>query len=214
MERRQFFGKILLLLLFVLIGWFVTAVAHDIIESRSMINFKEFPINPELYNDEVKPYVSTIIRKHGLEEWKAVVLTNELHHHMGLWSIVGAKMGIRARELLTAAFDEITVFSSAGAKPPYSCLNDGLQVATGASLGRGTIKVSEENQPVVIFSFKGKKLTMKVKEEIVKEIGGIIKNCSDKYVFQSPLYFRELDKISIEYWLKWNRADLFDEIAR
>jgi hypothetical protein len=48
------------------------------IEPRSTINFKEFPTNPALFNDELKPYVSEIIKKHGLEEWKAVVLTNEL----------------------------------------------------------------------------------------------------------------------------------------
>jgi pyrimidine-specific ribonucleoside hydrolase len=177
-----------------------------------MICFREFPTDPALFSDDMKPYVSKIIAKHGLEEWKAVVLTNELHHHMGLWSILGAKMGVRARELLNAPFDEVDVSSYAGVKPPYSCLNDGLQIATGASLGRGTIQVSDANQPTVEFSSKGKKVTLKAKPEIAREIGQVIKELSDKYTFQSPRYFRELDKISIEYWLKWDRADLFQEV--
>ncbi len=185
---------------------------HSTIEPRGMINFKEFPTNPAFFNDELKPYVSEIVKKHGLEEWKAVVLTNELHHHMGLWSIIGAKMGIRAREILAAPFDTIDVISSVGTKPPYSCLNDGLQVSTGASLGRGTIKITDAQQPSVEFSSNGKKLTMRVKQEIVKEIENIIKECSDKYVFQSPRYFHELDKISVYYWLNWDRTILFDEI--
>lgn len=187
--------------------------SHDTVDKRSMINFKEFPSDPSFFHDELRPYVSDIVNKHGLEEWKAVVLTNELHHHMGLWSIVGAKMGIRAREILNAPFDKVEVVSSAGSKPPYSCLNDGLQVSTGASLGRGTIKVVNAGQPSVNFTYVEKKLTMKAKEEIVKEIDKVIKDCSDRYIFQSPRYFQELDKISIEYWLKWERSGIFDEIV-
>jgi len=185
---------------------------ETIIEPRSTINFKEFPTNPALFKDELKPYLSEIIEKHGLEEWKAVVLTNELHHHMGLWSIIGAKMGIRAREILAAPFDNIDVISSVGTRPPYSCLNDGLQVSTGASLGRGTIKVIDAQQPSVDFFSNGRKLTMRVKKEIVQEIEKIIKECSDKFVFQSPRYFQELDVISITYWLRWDRSDLFEEV--
>ena len=82
-----------------------------------------------------------IITRHGLEEWKATVLTSELHRHLGTYSIVGAKMGLRARERFNVALDELRVESHAGLKPPLSCVNDGLQVATGASLGRGTITV-------------------------------------------------------------------------
>jgi pyrimidine-specific ribonucleoside hydrolase len=212
MSKKTLYRKaILTFVLFLLVCGTLPANAHDTFEPRSMINFREFPTDPALFSDDMRPYVSQIIAKHGLEEWKAVVLTNELHHHMGLWSIVGAKMGVRAREVLIATFDGIDVSSSAGIKPPFSCLNDGLQVATGASLGRGTIKVSDVNQPVVEFTANGKKVTMKVKQEIVQEVGRVIKECSDKYVFQSPQYFRELDKISVLYWLKWDRSELFDE---
>lgn len=211
-ERCSYFMAVLAPLCLVIFCWSTSANAHDLAEPRSMICFREFPTDPALFSDDMKPYVSKIIAKHGLEEWKAVVLTNELHHHMGLWSILGAKMGVRARELLNAPFDEVDVSSYAGVKPPYSCLNDGLQIATGASLGRGTIQVSDANQPTVEFSSKGKKVTLKAKPEIAREIGQVIKELSDKYTFQSPRYFRELDKISIEYWLKWDRADLFQEV--
>jgi len=52
------------------------------------------------------PYTVNIIEAHGLEEWKAVLLTNELRRHFGMCSIIGAKMGIRVREVLNAPFDE------------------------------------------------------------------------------------------------------------
>ena len=210
-DRCSHVTAVLVIICLVILCWSTPPCAHETVEPRSMICLKEFPTDPALFSSDMKPYVSKIIARHGLEEWKAVVLTNELHHHMGLWSIIGAKMGVRARELLSAPFDEVDVSSSAGIKPPYSCLNDGLQVATGASLGRGTIKVIDANQPVADFTFGGKKIVMRVKPEIAKEIGQVIKECSDKYVFQSERYFRELDKISIEYWLKWDRSKLFEE---
>lgn len=183
-------------------------------DTRSLINLKRFPEHPSDFNSKVRPYVTRILQKHGREEWMAVVLTNELHHHMGLYSIVGAKMGIRAREILQAPFDTITVVSYAGFKPPYSCLNDGIQVSTGASLGRGAIRVTDGNEPRADFISGEKKVTLKLRQEIIDDIEKVIKECSEKYSFQSPRYFDELDRLSVEYWLKWDRARLFEEAAK
>jgi len=173
---------------------------------------KELPTDPTLFKGDLQPYVKKIIEKHGNEEWKACLLTNELHRHLGMLSIVGAKMGVRAREILEAPFDELNVISFAGYTQPLSCINDGVQVSTGASLGRGAITVGQFNQPVVIFIYKDKKVTLKVKPEIMKEIGSIVKEYSQKFTFQSPKYFHELDKVSIETWLKWDRKKIFEEI--
>jgi pyrimidine-specific ribonucleoside hydrolase len=180
---------------------------------RSTVCLKEYPTNPALFKDWLQPHVPKIIAKHGMEEWKAVLLTNELHRHLGMWSIVGAKMGVRAREILNVPFDELDVVSWAGTRPPYSCLNDGIQVSTGASLGRGTITNAHLDLPIVDFIFKeeGTKATLRVKPEIIQEIARIIKQYSDKYKFQSPEYFDQLDKISVEYWLNWDRAKIFYE---
>lgn len=182
------------------------------LESRDVVCFKEFPTDPALFNDLVRPYVKELIEKHGMEEWKATLLTNELHRHLGLWSIVGAKMGIRAREILEAPAHQLDVISFAGNKPPWSCLNDGLQVSTGSSLSRGTISIGHIGKPVVVFIFKKKQVTLKVKPEVIQTVRRIIKEYSKKYTFQSPVYFEELNKISMEYWLKWDRNKMFEEI--
>lgn len=195
-------------------GLYTLGNAHenaDACDTRSLVTLNTFPERPSDFNGKVRPYVSRIIRKHGREEWKAVVLTNEMHHHMGLFSIVGAKMGIRAREILQAPFDSVTVVSYAGFKPPYSCLNDGIQVSTGASLGKGAIRVVDGNEPKADFISGKKKITLKLKREIINDIEIVIKECAEKYSFQSPRYFRELDKLSVEYWLKWDRAYLFEQ---
>ena len=192
---------------------FVGAHAHSEIEPRPPVCLKEFPTDPSQFNELVRPYVKQIIERHGLEEWKATLLTNELHRHLALWSIIGAKMGIRAREILGAPADAMDVVSFAGYKPPWSCINDGLQVSTGSSLARGTISVVHLGKPVAIFVYKQRQVTLKVKPGIVKTVRREIKELSDEYGFQSKRYFHELNKISVQYWLEWDRKKLFEEIG-
>lgn len=199
--------------LFIILCIFHNSSAHEgyHLDQRSPVCLKMYPTNPLLFNEIVKPYVSEIIQTHGLEEWKAVLLTNELHRHLGMWSIIGAKMGIRAREVLKAPFDQLQVISFCGNKPPFSCTNDGIQVSTGASLGRATISNTHLGIPQAIFIYKDKRLLLKVKPQVKAEIGKVIQELSKEYGFQSPKYFKELDKRSVKYWLKWHRDKLFDE---
>lgn len=86
------------------------------------------------------------IARWGKEEWRAVILTNEIHGHIGIYSTIGAKMGIYALELLSRLCnkaEELKVLSFAGSRPPISCFNDGLQISTGATLGHGSIKIAK-----------------------------------------------------------------------
>ena len=197
---------------FLIVGFFSFSSAHEaLIDQREPVCLKEYPSDPSLFKEYVRPYVKKIIERHGLEEWKAVFLTNELHRHLGMWSIIGAKMGIRAREFLGAPFDQLEVISFCGYKPPFSCTNDGIQVSTGASLGRGTITNTHLGKPEAIFIYKNKRVLLRIKPEVKKEIAKVIKELSGKYGFRSPQYFRELDKISVRYWLEWDRKKLFIE---
>ncbi|MGD9033072.1 MAG: formylmethanofuran dehydrogenase subunit E family protein [Desulfobacteraceae bacterium] len=183
------------------------------LDERKPVCLKAYPTDPDQFNEFVSPYVTQIIQRHGLEEWKAVLLTNELHRHLGMWSIIGAKMGVRAREVLGAPFDELEVISFSGYKPPFSCMSDGLQVSTGASLGRATITNTHLGQPEALFIHKGKRLRLSVKPEVKAQVGKVIKALSKKYGFRSHQYFHELDKISVKYWLEWDRTEIFEEIT-
>ena len=104
--------------------------------------FNRFPVQRELFRYDVRPIIDSAIALYGYDEWKANVMTDEFHGHLGVFSIVGAKMGIRAREIFGVGPDMLEVVTYAGSKPPYSCLNDGIQVSTGATLGMGTIHLA------------------------------------------------------------------------
>ena len=103
--------------------------------SERNIVFNRFPVQHEMFNYDIRPIIDSAIARYGNDEWKANVMTDEFHRHLGVFSIVGAKMGIKARELFGVGADLLEVTSYAGTTPPYSCLNDGIQVSTGATLG-------------------------------------------------------------------------------
>jgi pyrimidine-specific ribonucleoside hydrolase len=183
------------------------------VHPREAVVLKEFPREPSLFQDDVAPLVSKIIARHGLEEWKACLLTNELHRHLGAYSLVGAKMGVRAREILDAPFDTLTVLSFAGLKPPLSCMNDGLQVSTGASLGRGAIEVSSTRyEPAAIFSFGNDRLTLKLRKEYTSKIQDGIQAALKEFGGTNKGYFDRVRDLSLQYWLNWDRRDLFEEM--
>ena len=61
---------------------------------RNSVVFTDIPRNPSLFREDIRPIVTSLIDIYGIEEWKACLLTNEFHRHLGIYSLVGAKMGI------------------------------------------------------------------------------------------------------------------------
>ena len=181
-------------------------------ERQRAVVFENIPTEAALFRQDIRPLVDDLLERHGFEEWSSVLLTSEFHRHLGIYSILGAKMGIRARELLNASLDDLEVISRAGNEPPLSCFNDGLQVATGASLGRGTIRV-ETTAPAAaaVFIKENKRLQLEVKKEIIVQIKKDIKSAIDKYGDLTPAYFDEIRRLSLSYWRDRNRKDIFDE---
>ena len=181
------------------------------IAEREPVILRSFPQRPEMLRDDARSYAERIIGQHGLEEWKACLLTSELHRHLGTYSIVGAKMGLRAREILKASLGELEVISLGGDEPPLSCLNDGLQVATGASLGRGKISVSEASpQPAAIFFSNGRQLKLTLKEKPARKIRSGIREAKEQYGGLNRSYFRHIRRESLENWLQLDRKEIFE----
>jgi pyrimidine-specific ribonucleoside hydrolase len=192
----------------------VKSVYKDILISRNNIRnevFETFPENTELFADDVQPYIKNIIQRYGREEWRLAVLTNEIHGHLGIYALVGVKMGLRARQYFHVGVDDLAILSCAGLTPPLSCLNDGLQVSTGGTLGHGLIAVSSENsfRPEATFTFKQRSVSLRLKEKYWAKAKSDIKNGIDKFGLNTDGYWRYIRKLAIEYWLKWDREEIF-----
>ncbi|MDR2764219.1 MAG: nucleoside hydrolase [Tannerella sp.] len=180
-------------------------------DSESRV-FYGFPEDPGLYAEDVAPMVRDMIARHGQSEWRAGVLTNELHGHLGIYAIIGVKMGIRAREYFNIGVDDIEVTSDAGLQPPVSCLNDGLQVSTGATLGHGLIRVSpkEDVRPEATFRFKNKTLRLRLKPAYAQQIRRDVEEGIRLYGNLTEAYWMHVRTLAIRYWQAFDRHEIFE----
>jgi formylmethanofuran dehydrogenase subunit E len=89
------------------------------------------------------------------------------HGHLGSYLIVGLRMGLYALNLLkTPGYFELWVRSYTAQQPPQSCMNDGLQVSTGCTLGKGNISCSGEELSQASFYASEKVITLKLNPRI------------------------------------------------
>lgn len=90
----------------------------------------------------------------------------EFHGHLGPYLICGVKMGLLALKLLgSRGYTGLTVIAETGVTPPVSCLVDGLQVATGCTLGKGNIAVLGGGQPRALFRTHDKSVAIELRPE-------------------------------------------------
>ncbi len=173
--------------------------------------FYGFPTDKSLYAPDVAPIIDSAISRHGISEWRAGVLTNELHGHLGIYAIVGVKMGVRAREYFNIGVDDIHVTSFAGSRPPVSCMNDGLQVATGATLGHGLITVADvaAPRPEALFRFKDKTIRLKLKPEYADRIRRDVEEAIARYGNLTEAYWQYIRELALRYWTEFDRHDIF-----
>lgn len=180
-------------------------------KSGQGVVFNEIPASGNWIMPDLRDRTDEIVQAYGPAEFKIVAMTSEFHSHLGAYSIVGAKMGMRAMEYFHAGLDEIQVISYAGSNPPLSCLNDGLQFGTGATLGYGSIQVDTVNvRPAARIIYNGRMIEISLKPAIEQQIAADIGELVRKYGLESEQYWAQLRLKSIDYWLQWNRFEIFD----
>jgi pyrimidine-specific ribonucleoside hydrolase len=180
--------------------------------SEHNVVFNRFPVNREMFDYDVRPIIDSAIARYGSDEWKANVMTDEFHGHLGVYSIVGAKMGIKARELFGVGPDMLEVVTYAGTKPPYSCLNDGIQVSTGATLGMGTIHLAADSitQPCAVFTYKNRSVRISLKKEYFEKVDADINEGILKFGLMDDGYWKLIRHNALKYWVEWDRNKIFD----
>ena len=93
----------------------------------------------------------------------------EFHGHLGPFLICGLRMGLLAlRELDSRGHADLRATVETGTTPPLSCLIDGVQVATGCTLGKGNIQVAAHGRPRAIFIKGAKRLEIELLPELVQ----------------------------------------------
>lgn len=84
------------------------------------------------------------------------------HGHMGPWAAVGYRMGQIARRKFP---EKLWVVVYTGTKPPISCLIDGVQFTSCCTMGKGNIKIRDDNQAMGMFYDEKSILEIRLKDD-------------------------------------------------
>jgi pyrimidine-specific ribonucleoside hydrolase len=181
-------------------------------ESEQNIVFNKFPEASGMFTADFKLYSDSILKKYGEREFRAGILANELHGHLGVYAIIGVKMGIRALDYFHCDIDELEVTSYTGNTPPLSCMNDGIQVSTGATLGHGLITVvnSKSDNAMAAFYHENNGIEISLKKEITGQIQNDFKTIIAKNGLFTDEYWHQIRLLAIKYWFEFDRNKIFN----
>lgn len=171
--------------------------------------FDPFPLSADHYADDIAAISERTIARYGSDEWSCVALTNLLHGHLGIYSTIGAKMGLHACERM--GHNHMEIISLAGNQPPLSCLNDGLQTSTGSTLGHGLFASTPTRnpQPTALFLSPEESFIISLKGEYRRKIQHDIARCILHYGNRTDAYWHEVRKLAIRYWEDMDRQEIF-----
>jgi inosine-uridine nucleoside N-ribohydrolase len=184
-------------------------------QHKDRVVFTDGPLPESALRPDVRARRAAILANNGEDEWFAQLLLNELHEHLGAYSIIGVKMGLRAAELLNAPQHSMTIVSSTPASQPVSCLNDGLLVSTGSTPGRGLFS-HEPGAPGTVeasFSHNGRRLTLRLKEEYRAHIRSFIQSLLARTSLDDDAYWHGVRELGLDIWQNWHRRDLFEVVS-
>ena len=147
------------------------------------------------------------------EEWDAMVVMNEVHGHIGPWSIVGCKMGRRALDLLKTTNNTVLVVSEGGNEPPKGCITDGLMIGIGSTVGRGLLKLSGgAYKPAGTFIYEDKAVRLEAKPFVAATIRDSIQTIkAETGGLEYIEYWQRIRAFGLEIWEHWDRAEIFEE---
>lgn len=95
------------------------------------------------------------------------------HGHLDGWAVAGLRMGKAARHALRAdgqAAADLDAQVVVPLKPPMACALDGLQVGSGCTLGRGTLRALDGSRLEARFRAGGRTVTLRLREEVARRM--------------------------------------------
>jgi formylmethanofuran dehydrogenase subunit E len=108
----------------------------------------------------------------------------EFHGHLGPFLVLGLKAGLLANSTLGKDCFKTKAVVITNPSPPDSCFVDGVQFATGCTMGKGNIQLRKGKGVSVRFSNEDKKLTLKLRKEVLNYVRSLL---SEKETKQASL---------------------------
>lgn len=98
------------------------------------------------------------------------------HGHLGPFLILGLKAGLFANEVLGKDYFKTRAIIKTEPTPPCSCFVDGVQIATGCTMGKGNIQLKRGNGLSAFFIKGNKKLELSLKSHVLESLEKLSSN--------------------------------------
>jgi len=114
-------------------------------------------------------------------------------------------------EYFNVGVNNLVAESYAGAMPPLSCLNDGIQISTGATIGQGLITVSDSVSfiPSAVFRCNQLEIHISVREELARKMVEDIAFGEKTYGILTDQYWLYIEQMAQTYWAELDRNEIF-----
>ena len=112
-----------------------------------------------------------------------LVAAGRFHGHIGPFLAVGLRMGLLANERLGRAPLDTEAWVKVEAEPPRSCAVDGIQFATGCTMGKANIRIEPDPQNIsATFKRGSKRIRVRLLEDFLKRIEVDLEGVPEKAV--------------------------------
>lgn len=94
-----------------------------------------------------------------------IEFARKLHGHVGPFLVIGLRMGIAAKKALKVSEAECTLLKAHVVVPlhtPFSCLLDGIQVATTCTVGNQRLQIENADEIQATFTKQKQPKTVKI----------------------------------------------------
>jgi len=92
------------------------------------------------------------------------------HGHLGAFLVLGLKAGLYANEFLGKDYFATRAVVETELVPPGSCFVDGVQLATGCTMGKGNIELRQGGSLSVTFMKKGKEIRLWLRDDVLERL--------------------------------------------
>jgi len=111
-----------------------------------------------------------------------------LHGHLGPFLVAGIRMGLHALALLESpGYFGLRAKSEAGRTTPLSCLNDGIQIGSGCTAGKGNLVIVDGGRPRARFETETQAVTIELREEVVQSFRGADLVAKSREIERTPV---------------------------
>jgi formylmethanofuran dehydrogenase subunit E len=113
------------------------------------------------------------VASHDLARGEIMKGAVEFHGHLGPFLVLGVRAGLLANSFLGKDCFKMKAIVTTDPHPPNSCFVDGIQFATGCTMGKRNIVLKKGKETSVLFTKEDLKLRLKVKDKLLEHINKI-----------------------------------------